>query len=261
MKLNLNFHFVDNHHAKTVLLLHGFMSDCRSMESIGQELGGSYNILYVDLPGFGRSYSQKYDYGMETISLCINEILKELNLDAVHVLGYSMGGRVALSFASIYPGRVHSLILESASPGLIDTDEKEKRLDIDKNRAGKITESYQKFLDDWENMGLFRSQNNLSDEAFKQQREMREAQRPREVADSLLKYGTGVQPSYWERLQSLKMPVLLIVGAFDQKFVDINENMAKSIENAKLRIVDDAGHNIHLESAEKFDIIIKEFLK
>lgn len=260
MNLDLNFYFADNHHAETVLLLHGFMSDHKSMESIGEELSDSYNILYVDLPGFGRSYSMEYDYDMETISFGITEILEQLSLDRVHALGYSMGGRIALSFGALYPHKVHSLILESASPGLDDNDEKEKRQETDKNRAGKITENYQKFLDDWENMGLFSSQQNLSDEAFRQQREMREAQRPEEIADSLLKYGTGVQPSYWSALQNMKMPVLLIVGALDQKFVDINKKMVKSLDNAELKIVDNAGHNIHLESAGKFDIIIKEFL-
>src|SRR5699024_11481438 len=115
-----------------------------------------------------------------------------------------------------------------------------------------------KFLDDWEHMGLFKSQQHLSEEAFREQRSMREAQRPEEVADSLLKFGTGVQPSYWATLKNLKMPVLLITGVDDQKFVDINKKMAKSIENVRMETIEGAGHNIHLEMEEKFDTIRSE---
>lgn len=257
----MNFYFENNNHSEAILLLHGFMSDSKSMKSIGHSLRDSYNILYVDLPGFGRSRSRKYDYGMRDVSHGLSGILERLKLDAVHVLGYSMGGRTALSFAVLFPEKVHSLILESTSPGLADAGKKEQRMVTDKKRAQKITEDYQKFLDEWERMGLFQSQKNLSAEAFTEQRKMREAQHPEEVADSLLKYGTGVQPSYWSGLQNLKMPVLLITGETDQKFVDINKKMADSIENAVLKIIDGAGHNIHLESAEKFDTIITEFLK
>lgn len=257
----MNFYFENKDRSETVLLLHGFMSDSASMRSIGNRLNDSYNILYVDLPGFGGSRSRKYDYGMADVSECISRILKRLKLGTVHVLGYSMGGRTALSFGILYPKQVLSLILESASPGISGSDERADRLAIDKKRAGKITADYPKFLEEWESMGLFKSQQTLSAEAFTEQREMREAQQPEEVADSLLKYGTGVQPSYWSSLKNLKMPVLLIVGRDDQKFVEINKKMAGGIENAQLKIVEDAGHNIHLESAEKFDIIITEFLK
>lgn len=259
--LDLNFYFKNKKRSETVLLLHGFMADSKSMKQIGENLSGAYNLLYVDLPGFGGSESRNYDYNMNDIAASIKEILERLELDAVHVLGYSMGGRAALSFAVIYPEKVCSLILESASPGLADRDEKAQRLEIDEKRARKITEDYLKFLDDWENMGLFKSQQYLSDETFEEQRSMREAQQPKEVADSLLKYGTGVQPSYWSRLENLKMPVLLITGAHDQKFVDINKKMAESIENVTLKTVEGAGHNIHLETAEKFDTIVTEFLK
>ncbi|SDK92868.1 2-succinyl-6-hydroxy-2,4-cyclohexadiene-1-carboxylate synthase [Lacicoccus qingdaonensis] len=257
----MHFYFEDDNHSETVLLLHGFMSDLESMKSIGENLSDEYNLLYVDLPGFGGSGSVRHDYDMEDVSHGISEILDSLHLDKVHVIGYSMGGRTALSFGVLYPEKVHSLILESASPGLADKEEKAQRLEIDRKRARKITEDYQKFLDDWEGMGLFKSQQHLSEEVFKAQRSMRERQQPKEVADSLLKYGTGVQPSYWSRLENLKMPVLLITGSDDRKFVAVNKKMAESIEKVRLETVGGAGHNIHLESAEKFDTIITEFLK
>lgn len=256
----MHHHFIDNGRDETVLLLHGFMADSGSLAGVGAALGGRFNILYVDMPGFGGTQSTGHDYDMEVLSGALENKLDELELQEAHVFGYSMGGRVALSFAIYHPERVRSLILESASPGLKTASEREMRQAVDEARAVKITDDYRAFLDEWESMGLFQTQKSLSEEASLRQRQMRESQKPEEVADSLRKYGTGVQPSYWDRLSELDMPVLLIAGGRDQKFVSINREMEKRIPRAKLEIVEDAGHNIHLESREKFDIIISEFL-
>lgn len=256
----MHHRFIDHGCDGTVLLLHGFMADSASMTEIGRALDGHFNLLYVDLPGFGRSKSTGCDYDMETVTDGLNKILDELTLEKVHVLGYSMGGRVALAFGVHHPGRALSLVLESTSPGLKTAEDRQDRIAVDEARAVKITDDYRAFLDEWENMGLFRTQKDISEEASLRQRMMRESQRPEEVADSLRKYGTGVQPSYWDRLSELGMPVLLIAGERDLKFVSINEEMQKSLPRARLAIVQHAGHNIHLESQEKFDTIISEFL-
>lgn len=260
MKFKLHHHFIDNGCDETVLLLHGFMADSGSLAGVGVALGGRFNILYIDLPGFGGTRSTGHDYDMEVLSGALENKLDELGLSEVHVFGYSMGGRVALSFGILHPECIRSLILESASPGLKTASDREARKAIDEERAVKITDDYRAFLDEWEGMGLFQSQQSLSEEAFHEQRKMRESQIPEEVADSLRKYGTGIQPAYWDRLAELKMPVLLIAGERDSKFVSINEEMQESIPHARFEVVEGAGHNIHLESQEKFDTMISEFL-
>ncbi|SHL40752.1 2-succinyl-6-hydroxy-2,4-cyclohexadiene-1-carboxylate synthase [Lacicoccus alkaliphilus DSM 16010] len=230
------------------------------MTGIGSGLGGAFNILYIDLPGFGRTISTGSGYDMETLADSLKMILDELHLEKVVILGYSMGGRVALAFTIMHPRHVRTLILESASAGLKTASERIQRAAVDEERARKIISDYQAFLDEWEGMGLFQTQKTLSEESSSRQRKMRESQQPEEVADSLRKYGTGVQPSYWDKLPQLDMPVLLIAGGRDRKFVSINREMAERIPHATLEIVEGAGHNIHLESREKFGTIISEFL-
>lgn len=242
------------------MLLHGFMADSESLTEVGAGLGEKFNMLYIDLPGFGGTRSTGCDYDMEHLADSLKLKLDELEMPEVHVLGYSMGGRVALSFAALHPERVRSLILESASPGLKTAADRAARIKVDEERAVKITDDYAAFLDEWENMGLFQSQASLPEEVSRAQRDMRGSQIPEEVADSLRKYGTGVQPAYWDRLPELRMPVLLIAGERDSKFISINEEMLKSIPHASLEVVEGAGHNIHLESQEKFVTIISEFL-
>ncbi len=66
--------------------------------------------------------------------------------------------------------------------------------------------------------------------------------------------------SVWERLRLLQIPTLLITGEEDKKFTSINTEMVKLIPGAKHVVVENAGHNVHLEKPEVFVNLIKEFL-
>ena len=72
--------------------------------------------------------------------------------------------------------------------------------------------------------------------------------------------GTGAQPSWWNQLESVKSPVLLIVGELDKKFVNINEDMQHLFHSADLKIVEEAGHAIHVEKPEIFDKLVSSFI-
>ena len=172
----MHHRFIDNGSDNTVMLLHGFMADSRSMADIGSKLGERFNILYIDLPGFGRTKSTVAGYDMEMLADSLKMILDELGLEKIDILGYSMGGRVALAFSILHPQHVRSLILESASAGLKTVSERAHRAAVDEERAGKITSDYRTFLDEWEDMGLFQTQKSLSEEASRRQRKMRESQ-------------------------------------------------------------------------------------
>jgi pimeloyl-ACP methyl ester carboxylesterase len=68
--------------------------------------------------------------------------------------------------------------------------------------------------------------------------------------------GTGEQPSLWAKLAQLQLPVHLIAGELDEKFVDINRRMAAQISGATLSVVPNAGHTVHLEHPERFRSIV-----
>lgn len=72
--------------------------------------------------------------------------------------------------------------------------------------------------------------------------------------------GTGSQPSWWNKLSGINYPVLLIAGSLDQKFVAINESMAKRIPAARLEIVEHTGHAVHVEEPDFFGRIVSEFI-
>ena len=84
---------------------------------------------------------------------------------------------------------------------------------------------------------------------------------PEGLASSLRKSGTGQQESLWNKLQQLNMPVLLVVGAKDQKFLQIGNEMKNAIgSNAHLVVVENAGHALHLEQTKEFHTIVEKFL-
>lgn len=178
--------------------------------------------------------------------------------DPFHIIGYSMGGRLALYMATHYPERVKSLTLISASPGLKTEAEREARRKADNELADKIEENgIEWFVDFWGNLSLWDSQ---SPELKAQLRENRLRNNSTGLANSLRGMGTGVMPSLWDKLADLPMPVQLIVGELDSKFVKINQEMAELIPDVDLTIIPNTGHANHLEKADEFKNILLSFL-
>ena len=80
------------------------------------------------------------------------------------------------------------------------------------------------------------------------------------LANSLRGMGQGAQPSYWDRLGDIAVPVLLIAGGLDRKFVGIAGQMGVRIADATLSVVPGAGHAVHLERPDEFLGDVREFI-
>jgi 2-succinyl-6-hydroxy-2,4-cyclohexadiene-1-carboxylate synthase len=76
--------------------------------------------------------------------------------------------------------------------------------------------------------------------------------RAENVANSLRRFGTGVQPNFWPRLHQLRMPVTLLVGDGDAKFQGIAARIMAAVPQAKMVIIPGAGHNVHFEQPARF---------
>jgi 2-succinyl-6-hydroxy-2,4-cyclohexadiene-1-carboxylate synthase len=177
------------------------------------------------------------------------------------LIGYSMGGRIALHFAAAYPERVRGLVLESASPGLATEAERAARRAADEAlAAGLRRDGIVAFVDRWEAQPLFASRARLDPAVRARQRELRLLNDPASLGASLAGLGTGALPSLWDRLAQIETPTLLLVGALDEKYVEIGRRMKAAMPNARLVAVAGAGHTVHLERPGEWLAAVTEFL-
>ncbi|WP_273853216.1 2-succinyl-6-hydroxy-2,4-cyclohexadiene-1-carboxylate synthase [Guptibacillus spartinae] len=258
------FHVEIEGEGEPLLLLHGFTGSSVNWSSMMKELAPYYKVIALDLIGHGESGKPDdiTHYTMEAMGNYLKQLLQELHIDQAHVLGYSMGGRFALSFTVQHPDCVKSLILESSSPGLATKEERKERRQKDERLASRIiNDGLSSFIDFWENVPLFSSQKKLPIHAQEEIRKQRLSNTERGLANSLIGMGTGVQPSYWEVLENITIPVLLLVGEYDQKFISIAERMEKLFPQADFVQINDAGHTIHVEQPEIFVKMVVAFLK
>ncbi len=243
-----------------LVLLHGFTGTGNTWETFSKKWSRKFKVITIDLPGHGKT-KVKSPRTMERFCEDLTLLLEQLHIKKTHLLGYSMGGRAALSFALYYPEYVQSLILESTSPGLKTEDERRKRREADALLAEQImVNGVESFTYYWENIPLFATQKYLSAQIKEKIRNERLAQLPEGLAESLLFMGTGTQPSWWDKLEEVTIPVLLIAGALDEKYVKINQEMKTLLSVAEMIIVEKSGHAVHVEQVEKFDKIVMEFI-
>lgn len=244
---------------ETLVVLHGFTSSTKTWTSFISQWKSDYQLVLIDLPGHGKTMTPPRT--MEACCHDLHELLTLLKIPSYHLLGYSMGGRTALSYAMLFPSKVKSIILESASPGLITEEERISRIKQDEQLAGRIEkEGIKAFVSFWENIPLFSTQKLLPTSVQKQIRMERLSQSEEGLAQSLRFMGTGRQPSWWEQLHTWTKPVLLLVGEQDEKFIQMNKKMKKHFPNACLTEIKYAGHTIHVEQAEKFGKIVLDHL-
>jgi 2-succinyl-6-hydroxy-2,4-cyclohexadiene-1-carboxylate synthase len=239
------------------LFLHGFMGSAADWQTVRAVLEKKHIVVAVDLLGHGNSDAptDPARYSTERTIADLDVLLfNSLGFGYVNVVGYSLGGRVALSFAVNRKIRTARLVIESGSPGLADESEQAARNASDTGLADRIErEGIAPFLDYWDALPLFASQGRLLESTRAEIRERRLKANPVGYANSLRGIGTGVMPPLWDKLHTLyAFPPLFIAGALDTKYTEIAHRMAEHIPGAKVESVPDAGHNVHLEQPDVF---------
>lgn len=259
----LNYHIETGGSGQAFFMLHGFTGSASNWLPLQYELLQYLRTVAPDLIGHGRTEAppDPARYGMARAAADLIAIADTLNIERFHLLGYSMGGRLALYTALHYPERIRSLILESASPGLRDEAERHARRLNDEALADRIErDGVTSFVDYWETLPLWESQKRLPQAVRDSLRAQRLRNSERGLANSLRGMGTGVQPSLWEMLHSFERPALLITGAQDSKFTTIAQEMQAQMPRSTHVTFENAGHTVHLEKSDAYVDTIFEFL-
>lgn len=234
---------------KSVLALHGF-TGCgddfaRLRKNFPQALWDTPDLHANDTP---KSFSALLE-NLETRFEKMNPALPRI------LLGYSMGGRIALHLAFVLSQKNHfrpqdRLVLISASPGLKTETERVARREHDAELAKKIlaSPSSENFYATWQNIPLIAPQKNMPEPWRSRLLESRKRADKTRWAQALEHWGTGTLPPLWENLRNLSTDTILICGKNDEKFSRIAAEMHVLLPRSRVLQIPGAGHAPHLEN-------------
>jgi 2-succinyl-6-hydroxy-2,4-cyclohexadiene-1-carboxylate synthase len=222
------------------VFVHGFTQTSSSWKPIAARFAADgYEAIVVDAPGHGDSTNIRADLRRGA------DMLTALCGLGVYI-GYSLGGRLCMHAALMYPHLVRGLAVIGASPGIADESERAARRSADNKLADHIVDTgVDAFLDEWLARPLFAGME-IDDE----QRADRLRNTAEGLASSLRHAGTGAQGSLWPRLREMNMPVLTMAGELDLKFASIGRQIAASVPQGGSLEVPGAGHAAHLQDPE-----------
>ena len=241
--------------ARPVLMLHGFTGGAESMACVAKPLAEQRCVVRLELVGHGESDAPA-DLAAYRMEACAEQIacaVAALGLERPHLLGYSMGGRAALTTALAHPDLFASLVLIGATAGLEDPALRAARIASDEALAERIErDGIEAFVDHWMALPIFATQSRLGPEALAAARAERLRNRPHGLANSLRGMGAGAQTPQHDRLSRFERPVLLVVGEQDAKFREIAARLEASLVDARTLVIPGVGHAAHLEAPERF---------
>jgi len=243
-----------------VVFLHGFAGSADDWSLIMEHGAGHFESYAIDLPGHGGSVhlDESDAYTFAGAARVVVESIQHVASGPVHLVGYSMGGRLALYVALQKPTLFASLVAESATAGIQDSNERKQRTQTDATLAKRILETpLENFFREWYTQALFTS---LSDEQREKMISVRQRNDPTELARSLEGLSVGAQPSLWDRLPELEIPATFIAGSTDEKYVNLAARMADLCKRGQSAIVPNAGHNVHVEQPDAFFRCIEKHL-
>lgn len=232
---------------QSVVLLHGFSGTRRAWDGVAARLHPQrYLPRALDLPGHGDAVDLQRPI---TFAGCVDHVLAD-SPERFVLCGYSLGGRVALHVALAAPERVTRLVLVSSTAGIEDASARAERSASDHCLADELERGdragFDSFIEHWRTQPLF------ADEPLEVGALARVDQRrnrPDALAGALRGIGTGDMPPLWSRLAELRMPVTVLVGDRDAKFLALGERMAKLLPAAEL-VVASGGHGLPLENPD-----------
>jgi 2-succinyl-6-hydroxy-2,4-cyclohexadiene-1-carboxylate synthase len=228
------------------------MGSCQDFAPLLTQLSTQFHCIGVDLPGHGQTIATDDD--IPGTAQCLVELLESLLGDRpCGLVGYSLGGRIALYLALHYPHRWTKVVLESASAGLASPVARQARQKQDLAIARQLRQpdlDWAEFIKQWYQQTVFQGLSNHPN--FSELITQRLQNRPLALAKSLENTGLGSQPYLGDMLITNQIPLLFLAGEEDDKFVKINQELAASCPTAELWIVSNCSHNIHYQQPQQW---------
>jgi 2-succinyl-6-hydroxy-2,4-cyclohexadiene-1-carboxylate synthase len=233
--------------ARKLLLLHGFTGSPRSFRRV-LEAHPFEGALTPPLCGHDATPAdpalQSFDDEVDRLAA----LVRGASAERVHVAGYSLGARVALGLLVRHPALFSAATLIGVHPGLERESERAERVAGDEAWCRLLeSEGLPHFVRAWQNQPIFSTQTRLPAELLAEQESERHRHDPRGLLHALRCLGLGKMPNFRPALPGLDVPVKLLVGALDLKFVALAHQMCDRLPRGEVMEVARAGHNLLLE--------------
>ena len=250
---------IDQGQSPWVVWIHGFLGSSVDFLPHASRLAGDFRSLLVDLPGHGGSIAVR-PRSVEDAAELVARTIAARGIDRAHLVGYSLGGRVALRVAAAHQPIVKTLVVESASPGIVGSAARAVRVESDRVRSERLTEEGRSaFLDSWYRQTVFKSL--ARDEARRSGlAESRNVVDETTTALALVAFSPGTQVPLWRKLPAIRLPVLYVAGELDEKYVAVGRRVVSLMPTASLAVVPDAGHVVHFEAPDAYFDTVARFL-
>ena len=249
-------------HSWSVVALHGFTGSGEDFLPLRKIMGEDrHQWICPDFMGHGSSASPpNVDPYLLPWTLELVDQARQLALrpEKTLLLGYSMGGRIALHY--LRWGKSLPTALIGASPGLSEKTEREARRRSDQGLIDPNESNMEAFCALWEAQPLIRAQTRLPEPLNTDVALRRRGNNSLGLHNSLLSCGTGSLPSLWEFLDRMP-PVLCVAGEKDQKFRDIAHGMNRLNPLFEVSLVPGSGHAPHLEHPESLGPLLEHFMQ
>lgn len=251
------------HSAPKLVFLHGLMGFGSNWKSIARQFEDKYQILLYDQRGHGRSFQPDEGYRTANYAEDLKKILDELGWENVHLVGHSMGGRVAVEFAYLYPDLVQKLVIVDIGP---QSDVKTMNSTLEKIQSVPVPfASRNEARDYFDGPFLQKYKDPMVKQFFyanltqKENGQMDWRFSLPAIEETLL---AARDDNQWVQFESLKGKSLLLRG---EKSSDLSRSLFEQILESNPHIegkeVSGAGHWLHVEKPKETISILKDFLK
>ncbi len=236
-----------------VTLLHGFTLSGRSWQEVITKMPDGWRWVVPDLRGHGATRIQPgAPCTMDACTADLEMLWDHLGIERTHLVGYSMGGRLALHVAARRPKRVLSLLTIGAHAGL-EEEAREGRRQGDEALAQRIEkDGLEDFVDYWSSLPLFAGLERRGPSVTAQLRAERMSNHVAGLAESLRGMGAGSMEPVWEQLPYVQCPCTFVAGQLDHGYVASARRLASTVVNGRVEVVLRAGHAVHLERPDAF---------
>ncbi|PST88549.1 2-succinyl-6-hydroxy-2,4-cyclohexadiene-1-carboxylate synthase [Photobacterium sp. NCIMB 13483] len=257
-----------NANQPTLVFLHGLLGNGHDWRYVISQLAMTQQCMTIDLPGHGLSAfvdvdmtAAALDGGFDAIHHALNTTLSHRGVTDYVLIGYSMGARLAMYHACALAAdpsvssngpRLIKVLLEGGHFGL-PSAEREPRYQHDQRWAARFAQQpLIDVLQDWYQQSVFTSLTTAQRQALVTKRSDNLGAG---IAKMMLATSLAKQPQLLPQLQQLSVPVHYLCGEHDTKFRDLAAACGLAVT-----VIDNAGHNIHIEQPVAFTTALLAFL-